>query len=103
MKGFGKYWGWIVFAVLITGWLTFDLGPVALLVLSGVSAFYFFFNVPVWCGAEGRGGSCRQQPWRADGLPPSPTQVAEAEDDLLERSVGSTSTGALPERHYQPG
>lgn len=45
--------------MLIVGWLTYDFGPVALLALSGVSAFYFFFTVPVWCGAEGRGGSCR--------------------------------------------
>ncbi|MFE7213296.1 hypothetical protein ACFU93_25545 [Streptomyces sp. NPDC057611] len=59
MRGFGKYWGWVVFAVLVAGWLTFDFGPVVLVVLSGVSAFYFFFSVPVWCGAAGRGGTCR--------------------------------------------
>lgn len=59
MRGFGKYWGWVVFAVLVAGWLTLDFGPVVLVVLSGVSAFYFFFNVPVWCGAAGRGGACR--------------------------------------------
>lgn len=47
MKGFGKYWGWGVFAILIASWLTFDFEPVVLIVLSGVSAFYFFFNVPV--------------------------------------------------------
>ncbi len=65
MNGFRKYWGWIVFAVLIAGWLSFDFGPVVLLVLSGISAFYFFFNVPVWRGAEGRGGSCRNNSYGA--------------------------------------
>ncbi|MBW1597718.1 hypothetical protein [Streptomyces sp. JJ38] len=59
MRGFGKYWGWAVFAVLIAGWLSLDFGPVALVALSGVCGFYFFFNVPVWCGATGRGGACR--------------------------------------------
>ncbi|MGW7165679.1 hypothetical protein ACWGH3_10340 [Streptomyces sp. NPDC054884] len=37
----------------------------ALIVLSGVSAFYFFFNVPVWCGAEGRSSSCRNNSYGA--------------------------------------
>ena len=52
MKGFGKYWGWIVFALLIVGWLTLDFGPVVLLALSGISAFYFLFNVPVRLGQK---------------------------------------------------
>ncbi|GAA2489830.1 hypothetical protein GCM10010422_40350 [Streptomyces graminearus] len=45
--------------MLVAGWLTFGFGPVVLVVLSGVSAFYFFFNVPVWRGAAGHGGACR--------------------------------------------
>ncbi|MET8443845.1 hypothetical protein ACWEM1_00200 [Streptomyces sp. NPDC004491] len=48
MRGLGKYWGWSAFAILIAGWLTFTSEPVTLIVLSGVSAFYFFFSVPVW-------------------------------------------------------
>ncbi|BDH68635.1 hypothetical protein GA0115237_111140 [Streptomyces sp. ScaeMP-6W] len=60
MKDFRKYWGWVVFAVLVLGWLTLSFGPVTLLLLSGASAFYCFFNVPLVCGAEVRNGlSCR--------------------------------------------
>lgn len=59
MKGFGKYWGWAVFAVLIVAWLTSDFGPGVLLALSAASMAYFFFNAPAWCGAVGRDGSCR--------------------------------------------
>jgi hypothetical protein len=59
MRGFGKYWGWAVFAVLVAGWLTSDLGPMVLLLLSAVSGVYFFFSAPAWCGAVGRDGACR--------------------------------------------
>jgi hypothetical protein len=59
MKGLGKYWGWAVFAVLLVGWVTSDLGPGALLALSALSAVYFFFRAPAWCGALGRDGACR--------------------------------------------
>ncbi|MFI9027237.1 hypothetical protein [Streptomyces sp. NPDC053560] len=59
MKGFGKYWGWAVFAVLIAAWLTSVFGPGVLLALSAVSMTYFFFNAPAWCGAVGRDGPCR--------------------------------------------
>lgn len=64
-EGIREVLGWVVFAILIAGWLTFGFGPVALMVLSGVSAFYFFFNVPVWCGAEGRSSSCRNNSYGA--------------------------------------
>ncbi|MEV7418279.1 hypothetical protein [Streptomyces sp. NPDC089919] len=59
MKDFQKYWGWAVFAVLLAGWLTSDLGPGLLLALSGVCTVYFFFLAPAWCGALGRDGACR--------------------------------------------
>ncbi|MEU8978579.1 hypothetical protein [Streptomyces sp. NPDC048309] len=59
MKGIGKYWGWAVFAVLLAGWLTADLGPGVLVALSAISTVYFFFRAPAWCGALGRDGSCR--------------------------------------------
>lgn len=103
MKGFGKYWGWIVFMLLIVGWLTLDFGPVVLLALSGISAFYFFFNVPVWCGAEGQAERMPQQQSRGtDGMPPTPAQVAEAQNDLLASAVDATQAGAVPERQHQP-
>ncbi|MEU9122910.1 hypothetical protein AB0C96_24120 [Streptomyces sp. NPDC048506] len=54
-----RNWGWVVFAVVIVGWLTSGLGAGALVVLSVLSAVYFFFRAPAWCGASGWGGACR--------------------------------------------
>lgn len=45
----------------------------------------------------------QQQPWSAHGLSPSPAQVAEAEDALLECTVGTAPTRALPERDDHAG
>ncbi|WP_406254982.1 hypothetical protein [Streptomyces chartreusis] len=60
MKGIGKYWGIIAFAGLIVGW-TAGAALTVLVVLSAVSAVYFFFQVPFWCCAVNRDGSlCRR-------------------------------------------
>jgi hypothetical protein len=61
-----RLWGWVLFAVLMTGWITQSIGPGALLVLSGVVTLYFLFGAPVWCGARTRENTyCRNN---ASGL-----------------------------------
>ncbi|GAA0952967.1 hypothetical protein [Nonomuraea longicatena] len=47
----GKYWGYLLFVVLITAWLTSALGPAGLVALSALTTVFFLFRVPVWCGA----------------------------------------------------
>lgn len=50
-----------MFVVLIAAWWTRQVGPPVLIFLSAVTAFYFFFQAPVWCGAMTRDGKlCRR-------------------------------------------
>jgi hypothetical protein len=54
-----RYWGLAVLALLLLAW-TKDVGPAALLVLSGVVTFWGAFQAPAWCGAANRSGAfCR--------------------------------------------
>jgi hypothetical protein len=56
-----RYWGYLLFIVLITAWWTHATGPAGLLVLSAACTLYFAFQVPVWCGADTREGEpCRR-------------------------------------------
>jgi hypothetical protein len=50
---FRRYWGWLTFAAVILGWIDGLAWPV-LIILSLLSAIYFLFEVPVWCGATTR-------------------------------------------------
>jgi hypothetical protein len=59
MRGFRKYWGWLLFVALITTAWTWRLGPGVLLVGWLLVTGYFLFQTPVWCAAEGRQGPCR--------------------------------------------
>lgn len=55
-----RYWGYLLFIVLITAWWTAAVGPAGLLLLSAVCVLYFTFQAPVWCGADVRDGAgCR--------------------------------------------
>lgn len=56
-----QYWGIGAFAVAITGWLTSDVGPIGITVLSTLSFLWFLFQAPVPCGALNRGDAdqCR--------------------------------------------
>ncbi|MFI7641592.1 hypothetical protein [Nonomuraea sp. NPDC049400] len=57
----GKYWGYLLFVIVITAWLTQALGPVGLIALSALTALFFLFRAPVWCGAVTREGDfCRK-------------------------------------------
>jgi hypothetical protein len=47
----GKYWGYLVFVVVIVGWLTQSVGPAGLIALSALTTVFFLFRAPVWCGA----------------------------------------------------
>ena len=61
MKRLWRYWGYLLFAVLVTAWWSRDVGPPALIALSVATGFYFFFRAPVWCGAITREGQlCRK-------------------------------------------
>lgn len=60
MKGIGRYWGYLVFVLLVTAWWTRAVGPVVLIVLSLLVSVYFLFRAPVWCCAINRDGTlCR--------------------------------------------
>jgi hypothetical protein len=57
----GKYWGYLLFVVLITAWWTQSFGPVGLIALSALTMMFFLFRAPVWCGAVTRGNDfCRK-------------------------------------------
>ena len=56
-----RYWGYLLFIVLITAWWTHATGPAGLLILSAACTIYFAFQAPVWCGADTRDGEpCRR-------------------------------------------
>jgi len=60
MRDIGRYWGYLVFILLITAWWTRAVGPVVLIVLSLVSTAFFLFQAPVWCCAINRDNTlCR--------------------------------------------
>ena len=59
MRGLRRYWGWALFAAMITTAWTWRLGPGVLIVGWVLVTTYFLFQAPVWCGAEGRQGPCR--------------------------------------------
>lgn len=60
MTGIKRYWGYILFAGLLTAWWTTDITVGILVPVSVLVVFYFLFRVPVWCGAVTRGGQlCR--------------------------------------------
>ncbi|WP_344617733.1 hypothetical protein [Dactylosporangium salmoneum] len=66
MKGFGKYWGYIVLVLLLTAWWTTKIGPPVLVALSVLVTLYFLFQAPIWCGAINRDQTlCRRN---ASGL-----------------------------------
>jgi hypothetical protein len=65
MRGLRKYWGWLLFAALITTAWTWRLGPGVLVAGWLVVTGYFLFQTPVWCAADGRQGPCRNN---ASGL-----------------------------------
>ncbi|MGA5321102.1 hypothetical protein ACPCIU_11730 [Streptomyces seoulensis] len=50
-----RYWGIAAFIIAIAGWLTADIGPVGIAVLSAFSFLWFLFQAPVPCGALNRG------------------------------------------------
>jgi hypothetical protein len=60
-----QWWGYPAVIVLLTAWWGYidgsiPVGPVTLLILSLVNAYYFLFRVPTWCRATTRQGeSCR--------------------------------------------
>ena len=62
-----RYWGYLPFAGALLGWLNPEIGAVVIMVLAGLSVFYFFFQVPRPCKAENRRKSerCRNN---ASGL-----------------------------------
>ena len=59
MRGLRKYWGWLLFAVMIMAAWSWQLGPAVLIAGWALVTAYFLFQAPVWCGAEGRQGPCR--------------------------------------------
>ncbi|MDF5752828.1 hypothetical protein [Spongiactinospora sp. TRM90649] len=61
MGSLGKYWGYLLFVVLITAWWTQAFGPIGLVALSALTTVFFLFQAPVWCGALTRNGEpCRK-------------------------------------------
>jgi hypothetical protein len=61
MKLLWRYWGYILFVLLLTAWWTTKTGPVALIVLSTLAGLYFLFQAPAWCCALNRDGTlCRR-------------------------------------------
>ncbi|RZT27820.1 hypothetical protein EV649_1593 [Kribbella sp. VKM Ac-2569] len=59
MRGLQKYWGWGLLAIMLTAIWSWSLGPAVLIAGWALVTAYFLFQVPVWCGAEGRQGPCR--------------------------------------------
>jgi hypothetical protein len=54
MKLLGQFWGYILLIVLAVAWWQGGIAPVILIALSVATVIYFFFRVPVWCGAMTR-------------------------------------------------
>jgi len=55
-----RYWGYIVLALVILGWVTHAVGYAFVLILSVVALVYFLVQAPLTCGAEVRKGDhCR--------------------------------------------
>jgi hypothetical protein len=66
MRGLGRYWGYLLFIVVLTLWWTTEVGPIVIAVLFAVTTAYFVFGAPVWCGAMNRDDTlCRNN---ASGL-----------------------------------
>src|SRR5690348_5788223 len=51
-----RYWGYGLLVVLVFLLINRQWDPTVVLVLAGGAAIYFFFQVPVWCGADTRDG-----------------------------------------------
>jgi hypothetical protein len=61
MKWLERYWGLVTLVVLIVAWWVGGVQPALLVGLSLITAFYFFFRAPAWCGAVTRDGTlCRR-------------------------------------------
>jgi hypothetical protein len=61
MPGLTRYWGYLLFVLVIALWLSQSVGPFALAALGGIVTLYFLFQAPVWCGVDIRkqGETCR--------------------------------------------
>lgn len=59
MRAIGRYWGYLLLVGLFAAWWSTDVGPIPLVILSILVVGYLLFQAPVWCGAEGRNGLCR--------------------------------------------
>ncbi|MCO6010574.1 hypothetical protein NE236_37015 [Actinoallomurus purpureus] len=61
MKWLARYWGLLTLVVLVVAWWVGGVQPAILLTLSLITAVYFFFRAPAWCGAVNRDGTlCRR-------------------------------------------
>jgi hypothetical protein len=54
MKLLTRYWGLVTLVILIVAWWVGGVQPALLIGLSLITAFYFFFRAPAWCGAVTR-------------------------------------------------
>jgi hypothetical protein len=60
MNWLARYWGLLTLFILIIAWWRGGVQPALLIGLSLITAFYFLFRAPAWCGAANRGGTlCR--------------------------------------------
>jgi hypothetical protein len=61
MNWLARHWGLVTLVALIIAWWRGGAQPALLIGLSLITAFYFLFRAPVWCGALNRGGTtlCR--------------------------------------------
>jgi hypothetical protein len=60
VRGFGRYWGYLLFVLLVTAWWSREVGPGLLIAMSTIVTLYFLFMAPLWCGAVTRNGTlCR--------------------------------------------
>jgi len=56
---FERYWGYLLFVLLVTAWWSREVGPGLLIAMSTIVTLYFLFQAPLWCGVDGRFGPCR--------------------------------------------
>lgn len=88
---FAKYWGYLLFPLIIWGWWeTSDYAWYAplLILLSVFTLAYFIFRVPLTCGALNRNGSrCRNN---ARGLMFGCNQIREHKRQNAIRRMGLT-------------